>query len=197
MFALSGSSYLFQPNFPQNTQALDKERYVNEPLSHCTAEGNKQVTVDLELNMRSVNICFLFVVVYVALGKCNSWLDERDYGFLFWPKNHKSGDGGYSNIEHIQTGTYGVVLDVSTASLVNLGLIQDPLPVEEALVSDNSVVRGDPISTYARVTQRTQTGARRKITLPVRTYLMEAPLGKRLSVTLTEYKAMESFQVYG
>ena len=37
------------------------------------------------------------------------------------------------------------------------------------------LIRGDPISTYARVTQRTQTGARRNITLPVRTYLMEAP----------------------
>ena len=125
------------------------KRYVNEPLSHCTAEGNKHATVDLEPNMRPVNICFLFVVAYVALGECNSWLDKRDYGFLFWPKNHKNGDGGYSNIEHIQTGTYGAVLDVSTASLVNLGLIQDPLPVEEALVSDNSVITSLPTASVS------------------------------------------------
>ena len=38
------------------------------------------------------------------------------------------------------------------------------------------LLREHPISTYARVTQRTQTDARRKITAPVRTYLMDRPL---------------------
>ena len=61
-------------------------------------------------------VCF-FLATFFSLGACNSWLDERDYGFLFWPKNHKSGDGGYDDIEHIQTGTYGLVLDVSKANL--------------------------------------------------------------------------------
>ena len=44
-----------------------------------------------------------------------------------------------------------------------------------------SDIRGDPISTYARVTQRTQTDARRKITRSVRTYLMDRPLEDRVS----------------
>ena len=37
-------------------------------------------------------------------------------------------------------------------------------------VRDHPHIRGRPISTYARVTQRTQTRARGKITAPVRTY---------------------------
>ena len=56
----------------------------------------------------------------------------------------KSGDGGFDNTEHIQTGTYGLALDVSSANLIHFGLLQDPLPVEEALVSDNSVVTSLP-----------------------------------------------------
>ena len=99
--------------------------------------------------MRTVYIGLFFLVAFVALSECNSWLDKRDYGFLFWPKNHKSSDGGYNNIQHIQTGTYGIVLDVSTANLVNLGLFQDPLPVEEALVSENSVVTSLPTASIS------------------------------------------------
>ena len=49
-------------------------------------------------------------------------------------------------MEHIQTGTYGVVLDVSKANIVNLGLILNPLPVGEALLSENTVVTSLPTS---------------------------------------------------
>ena len=94
--------------------------------------------------MKRVHICSFFIATHLALGACNSWLDKRDYGFLFWPKNHKNGDGGFDNTEHIQTGTYGLALDVSSANLIHFGLLQDPLPVEEALVSDNSVVTNLP-----------------------------------------------------
>ena len=88
--------------------------------------------------------CFFLLFTYVALGACNSWLDKRDYGFLFWPENHWTSWGTYDDIQHIQTGTYGLVLDVSAANLVHLGLIKDPAPVEEALLSENSVVTSLP-----------------------------------------------------
>ena len=48
-----------------------------------------------------------------------------------------------------------------------------------------SMIREHPISTYARVTQPTQTDERRKITAPVRTYLMEGPLGSGQYDSLT------------
>ena len=39
--------------------------------------------------MKRVHIGSFFIAAHLALGACNSWLDKRDYGFLFWPKNHK------------------------------------------------------------------------------------------------------------
>ena len=94
--------------------------------------------------MKTAHICCFFFAIYIRLGACNSWLDKRDYGYLFWPENHWTSWGTYNDIEHIQTGTYGLVLDVSNANLANLGLIQDPMPVEEALLSENSVVTSLP-----------------------------------------------------
>jgi len=77
----------------------------------------------------------------------SSWIGEVDYGFLFWPGNHWTSWGTYDDVEHIQTGTYGVALDVSSANLDHFGLITDPEPVEDALLSENSVVTELPQGT--------------------------------------------------
>ena len=53
--------------------------------------------------------------------------------------------------------------------------------IEFNVRSHEHSLRGVPISTYTRVTLRTQTDARRKITTPVRTYLMDRPLTVLLS----------------
>ena len=42
----------------------------------------------------------------------DSLLSARDYGYLFWPTNHWHRWRQYLNIQHVQTGYYGLTFDV-------------------------------------------------------------------------------------
>jgi hypothetical protein len=74
------------------------------------------------------------------LEASGGYLDLRDYGFLFWPGNHWVSWGTYFNVQHVQTGYYGLAFDVSAGSFDHLGLISDTVSAAEALSSDNTLV---------------------------------------------------------
>jgi 3D (Asp-Asp-Asp) domain-containing protein len=71
-------------------------------------------------------------------------LNVRDYGYLFWPENHWTTWAVYNNIQHVQTGYYGLGFDVGTAAFSHIGPIMDEVPAEDALLQDNSVILGLP-----------------------------------------------------
>jgi hypothetical protein len=79
-----------------------------------------------------------------VLERAVGYLDARDYGYLFWPGNHWVNWGTFFNVQHVQTGHYGLAFDVSAGSLDHLGLISEAVPVEEALGSDNAVITSLP-----------------------------------------------------
>ena len=68
-----------------------------------------------------------------------SYTHARDYGFLYWPENHKVG-GQFQDIEYVQTGFYGLAIDVSNMSLVHMGMIDQEIALEEASQSENSLI---------------------------------------------------------
>ena len=78
-----------------------------------------------------------------------SWLSGKDYGYLFWPGTHWTTWGIYDNIQYILTGTYAIAFDVSQANFDHLGLISNPLPVEEALLAENNVVTDLPAASVS------------------------------------------------
>ena len=69
-----------------------------------------------------------------------------DYGFLYWPENHKV-QGVFQNTEHIQTGFYGLAVDVSAMNLTRMGIIDQELSAEEASRSPNTIITQLPSST--------------------------------------------------
>ena len=71
-------------------------------------------------------------------------MSEKDYGFLFWPGTHWTTWGIYDTVQYALTGTYAIAFDVSVANLNHFGLINNPLPVEEAILAENSVVTDLP-----------------------------------------------------
>ncbi len=71
-------------------------------------------------------------------------LGPRDYGYLFWPGNHWVTWGSYTDVQHIQTGYYGMAFDVSAGSFDHLGLITEAFAPEAALLQDNSIITGLP-----------------------------------------------------
>ena len=73
-----------------------------------------------------------------------SWVSEKDYGFLFWPGTHWTTWGIYDTVQYALTGTYAIAFDVSVANLNHFGLINNPLPVEEAILAENRVVTDLP-----------------------------------------------------
>ena len=79
-----------------------------------------------------------------SLVGTDGYLGERDYGFIYWPENHWVNWGSYFDIQHIQTGFYGLSLDVSGATMDTLGLITQALPVEEAASQGNDVITSLP-----------------------------------------------------
>ena len=87
------------------------------------------------------------------LAPVASSLDARDYGYLFWPGNHWYSWGTFTNVQHVQTGTYGLALDVSGADLVHLGLLDAAEGPGQALHTPNSAITGLPAAavTYSVV----------------------------------------------
>lgn len=88
-----------------------------------------------------------------TLAAASGYLDIRDYGYLFWPGNHWVSWGSYFNVQHVQTGFYGMAFDVGTGSFDHFGLIADEHSATEALSSDNAVVTDLPTASiqYALV----------------------------------------------
>jgi len=94
--------------------------------------------------------------VHPSIGECTDGLSGcdvspapgstsvRDYGYLFWPTNHWYQFSVYNEERYIQTGYYGLALDVSVADFVNLGLINDESSPEQALHQHNNVITGLP-----------------------------------------------------
>jgi hypothetical protein len=79
-----------------------------------------------------------------AVEPIDSRLNIRDYGYLFWPGNHWTTWGTFENVQHVQTGFYGLALDVSSGNLDHMGLIADQIGPEEALLQDNAVITDLP-----------------------------------------------------
>ncbi len=69
-----------------------------------------------------------------------SLLSSRDYGYAYWPTNHWHQWRRYLNVQHIQTGYYGLSFDVSNASFNTLGPIQDGASARQALSQPNAAV---------------------------------------------------------
>jgi hypothetical protein len=90
-----------------------------------------------------------------------SLLSVRDYGYLFWPGNHWYKWGTYENVQHVQTGYYGLALDVSAANLAHLGLVAEEATPEQALQQGNGVVTDLPSASvsYAVVLEGAETVA--------------------------------------
>ncbi|MEE8451334.1 MAG: hypothetical protein V3R99_05440 [Thermoguttaceae bacterium] len=67
-----------------------------------------------------------------------------DYSFMWWADGlrGRSVDGRW--LRCVQTGRYGLAIDVETAQLVHLGPISDPLPYGEAVRQTNGVITGLP-----------------------------------------------------
>ena len=73
-----------------------------------------------------------------------SLLGVGDYGALYWPTNFRNGVGGYETVRHVQTGFYGVVLDVEDGNLDAFGELTGEVPPEVALAQDSAVVASLP-----------------------------------------------------
>ena len=75
-----------------------------------------------------------------VVAKVEGYLGVRDYGYLFWPTNHWFQWNVFFNEQHVQTGHYGLAIDVSTATLTHLGLIEEEVSPNAALVQGKSVI---------------------------------------------------------
>lgn len=68
----------------------------------------------------------------------------RDYGALYWPTNFRNGSGDYQAIRHVQTGFYGIVLDVKRGDLSAFGELVDEVSPEAAMAQGSEVVASLP-----------------------------------------------------
>jgi hypothetical protein len=68
----------------------------------------------------------------------------EDYTYMWWADGFRgrSSDGRW--LRCIQTGRYGMVMDVETMDILHLGMIDDPLPYPQAGTQDNSVLANLP-----------------------------------------------------
>ena len=65
-------------------------------------------------------------------------LSERDYGFLFWPGNHWTKWRTYNEVQHVQTGYYGLAINVTTGSLSHFGMMDSVVGPDVAQESANA-----------------------------------------------------------
>jgi hypothetical protein len=75
--------------------------------------------------------------------------DPRDYGYLFWPGNHWTTWNTYNPVRYVQTGFYGLSLDVTQGSLGHLGLLTDGLDRVAARHADNATITDLPSADLA------------------------------------------------
>ncbi len=74
----------------------------------------------------------------------DSRLHPRDYGFAFWPANHWEPWGTFHDVQHIQTGWYGLAIDWGTGSIDHLGAFAEAPSAAEASLQGNDVITGLP-----------------------------------------------------
>ena len=74
----------------------------------------------------------------VSLSECMP--DARDYTFMWWAHGYRGTPARQEKIVCIQTGYYGLALDVEKIRLPNLGLIKQPGSMEEAVSQNNKVI---------------------------------------------------------
>jgi hypothetical protein len=65
-----------------------------------------------------------------------------DYTFMWWAYGWRGRSPRGEKVLAIQTGRYGLAIDVEKASLLHLGAIEMPLPYSQAASSDNAAVFG-------------------------------------------------------
>ncbi len=82
-----------------------------------------------------------------AVSPTPARLSTRDYGFLYWPGNHWTSWGTFDDVQHVQTGYYGLAFDMGSANINHIGLIADAVSAEEALTQDNSIITALPGAT--------------------------------------------------
>ena len=73
-------------------------------------------------------------------------LDTRDYGYLFWPGNHWYNWNVYQSTRYIQTGYYGLALDVTGADIIHLGAFETERTERDALFARNDIITDQPPS---------------------------------------------------
>ena len=115
-----------------------------EPCEGGTYDDGSEICQSCPAEFTSVESstgCFVSAV--------SGYTHPRDYGFIFWPENHRNQQSVFLNIEHIQTGFYGLIVDVSTMSLINMGMIDQVLSLEDASHSPNSLITSLPNSSVS------------------------------------------------
>lgn len=85
----------------------------------------------------------------VPVEGISSRLGVRDYGFAFWPGNHWTNWGSYDDTQYIQTGYYGLALDIGAWSFDHFGIIDAETTVDDALQQDNSVITDLPTASLS------------------------------------------------
>ena len=65
--------------------------------------------------------------------KHSSRVDARDYGYLYWFENHwYPTKSNFWDIQHVQTGFYGLAIDVAAMNIQRLGMIDSLTSANEA-----------------------------------------------------------------
>ncbi len=65
-----------------------------------------------------------------------------DYTFMWWAYGWRGRSEQGKKVLAIQTGRYGLAIDVETAALLHLGAIEAPRPYAQTAVGDNAAVIG-------------------------------------------------------
>ncbi|HOX37989.1 MAG TPA: hypothetical protein PL033_08380 [Candidatus Brocadiia bacterium] len=73
----------------------------------------------------------------------------RDYSLMWWAYGWRGRSPDARKVLCIQTGHYGLALDVERVELLNLGIIRAPKSYEEAAAEDNSTIFNMPRSELA------------------------------------------------
>ncbi len=74
-------------------------------------------------------------------------VDPLDYGYGYWPTNHRSADGGYERVMHFLTGHYGLLFDEETGEVPAFGWLDDRLPASAARRRPNADLERLPAAT--------------------------------------------------
>lgn len=74
----------------------------------------------------------------------DSRIHPRDYGYAFWPANHWEPWGTFHDVQHIQTGWYGLAIDWGAGSIDHLGGFAGAPGAADAAMQGNEVITDLP-----------------------------------------------------